>query len=115
MMNNFINENIVLLVMIVISLIFIYIILNQRKTLKSKNLLLLEHEEKITYLRKIHAEYEYKQTQKEHANEKKTLELNHTIESLEEKINDGTKNQVVAKIEAFKNKRDQQIKRVNLG
>jgi DNA mismatch repair ATPase MutS len=75
----------------------------------------LEHEEKIKYLRQTHVEYEYNQTQKEHSHEKKVLELKHTIENLEEKINDGTKNQVVAKLEAYKNKRDQQLKRVNLG
>jgi len=96
-------------------LVLIYSLLRQRKILKYKNKLIMEHEEKIKFLRQINAENEYKQTQKEHANEKILLELHHTIATLEEKINDGTKNQVVAKLEAWKNKREQQLKRVNLG
>ena len=54
-------------------------------------------------------------TEEKHDNEKTCLEFQHTITMLEEKINDGTKNQVVAKLEACKNKREQQLKRVNLG
>ena len=69
----------------------------------------------MEFLRKINAENDYKCTQKEHANEKAVLEFKHTITTLEEKINDGTKNQVVAKLEALKNKREQHLKRVNLG
>jgi len=75
----------------------------------------IEHEEKIKFLRQTHLEYQYKQSQKEHLSEKKVLELEHTIQNLEEKINDGTKNQVVAKLEAYKNKREKQLNRVNLG
>lgn len=89
--------------------------LRQRKTIKHNEELLKEYEEKIKFLRKTHAEYEYKQTEKNHANEKSFLELEHTITILEEKINDGTKNQVVAKLETCKNKREQELKRVDLG
>ncbi|WP_373034126.1 hypothetical protein [Sulfurovum sp.] len=95
--------------------VLVYSILKQRKTLKDKNTLIIEQEEKIKFLRQTYAEYEYKQTQKNHTDEKRLLEFQHTITTLEEKINDGTKNQVVAKLKEYKNKRDQQLKRVNLG
>lgn len=103
-----------LIIFFVIS-VLVYSILKQRTTLKDKNRLILEQEEKIKFLRQTYAEYEYKQTQKKHTDEKRLLELQHTITTLEEKINDGTKNQVVAKLKEYKNKRDQQLKRVNLG
>ena len=119
------NENIITLpkmyfvsvglVTLFVMLVLIASILRQRKIIKNNNALLIEHEENIKFLRQTHAEYEYKQTEKNHANEKSILEFQHTITSLEEKINDGTKNQVVAKLEACKNKREQQLKRVNLG
>jgi glutaredoxin-related protein len=119
------NENIVTLpkmyilpmglVIFFVILVLVYSFLKQRTTLKHKNALILEQEEKIKFLRQTHAEYEYEQTQKNHTNEKRFLELQHTVTTLEEKINDGTKNQVVAKLEEYKNKRDQQLKRVNLG
>ena len=119
------NENVVTLpkmyivsiglVALFVMLVLIYSFFRQRKTVKHKNELITEHEEKIKFLRQINAENEYKQTQKEHANEKIFLEFQHTITTLEEKMNDGTKNQVVAKLEVYKNKREQQLKRVNLG
>lgn len=119
------NENIVILpkmyilpmglLILFVILVLVYSFLKQRTTLKHNNTLILEQEEKIKFLRQTHAEYEYEQTQKNHTNEKIFLEYQHTVTTLEEKINDGTKNQVVAKIEEYKNKRDQQLKRVNLG
>jgi len=119
------NENIVTLpkmyivpmglVILFVVLVLVYSFLKQRTTLKHKNALILEQEEKIRFLRQTHAEYEYKQTEKNHTDEKVLLKLQHTVTTLEEKINDGTKNQVVAKLEEYKNKRDQQLKRVNLG
>ena len=103
------------LITLFVMLVLIVSFLRQKKILNHKNELIIAHEEKIKFLRQINAENEYKHTQKEHANEKTFLELQHTITTLEEKINDGTKNQVVAKLEACKNKREQQLKRVNLG
>lgn len=119
------NENIITLpemyivpmglIILFVILVLVYSFLKQRTTLKDKSTLILEQEEKIKFLRQTHAEYEYKQTQKNHTDEKRLLELQHTISTLEEKINDGTKNQVVAKLEEYKNKRDQELKHVNLG
>ena len=99
------------IVILFVILVLIYSFLK----LKHKNALILKHEEKIKFLRQTHAEFEYKQTEKNHTDEKRFLELQQTVSTLEGKINDGTKNQVVAKLEEYKNKRDQQLKRVNLG
>jgi len=119
------NENIVTLpqmyilpiglVILFVILVLVYSVLKQRTTLKHNHTLIMEQEEKIKFLRQTHAEYEYKQTEKHHTDEKRLLELQHTITTLEEKINDGTKNQVVAKIKEYKNKRDKKLKRVKLG
>jgi uncharacterized membrane protein YgaE (UPF0421/DUF939 family) len=98
-----------------VMLLLLFTLSKQKKATKEKSDIVAEHEEKIKFLRKINAENDYKCTQKEHANEKAVLEFKHTITTLEEKINDGTKNQVVAKLEALKNKREQHLKRVNLG
>ena len=103
------------LVILFVMLILIVSFFKQRNTVKHNNELIIEQEDKIKFLRQTHAEYEYKQTEKEHANEKTFLEFQHTITNLEEKIKDGTKNQVVAKLEACKSKREQQLKRVDLG
>jgi len=74
------NENIVALpimyivpmglVVLFVILVLVYNILKQRTTLKDNNRLILEQEEKIKFLRQTYAEYEYKQTQKNHADEK---------------------------------------------
>jgi len=124
-MNNLIDKNIdtliqtyfipVNLVFLFILLFLVYTIARQRSILKKQIEICTRHEEKIKFLRQTHVEYQYKQSQKEHLSEKKVLELEHTIENLEEKINDGTKNQVVAKLEAYKNKREKQLNRINLG
>ncbi len=103
------------LVTLFVMLVLIVSFFKQRKILKHNNELIIEHEEKIKFLREINAENEYKHTEKKHENEKTCLEFQHTITTLEEKINDGTKNQVVAKLEACKNKREQELKRVDLG
>jgi hypothetical protein len=103
------------LIIVFIMLVLIFSLSKQKRAMREKNNLISEHEEKIKFLRKINAENDYKYTQKEHANEKAVLEFKHTITILEEKINDGTKNQVVAKLEALRNKREQQLKHINLG
>ena len=103
------------LVVVFVVFFLLYILLKQKSLLSEKNITIVKHEEKIKFLRQIQSENEYKQTQKEHATEKSILELHHTIKNLEEKINDGTKNQVVAKLEAYKTKRERQLKHINLG
>ncbi len=75
-----------------------------KKNAKDKKIL-EEKEEKITWLRQIHAENEHRHLKKEQETEKEIISLKHTIEDLERKLQEGTKNQVVAKIEALQKKR----------
>ena len=82
--------------------------------LNEKRKLLGEKEEKIAWLRKVMAQNEHAKTKLEHENEKKILELQHTIEMLERKAKEGTKNQVVAKIEEQQRKRARMLERVGL-
>ena len=76
--------------------------------------LLKEKEEKIAWLRKVMAQNEHAKTKLEHENEKKIMELTHTIEMLERKAKEGTKNQVVAKIEEQQQKRARMLERAGL-
>ncbi len=67
--------------------------------------LLQEREEKITWLRQVHAENEHRRMKQIQELEKELLAKQHTIEQLEMKLKEGTKNQVVSKIEALQNER----------
>jgi len=80
------------------------IIVQMRKSSKEKELL-REKEEKITWLRQIHAENEHRHLQKVQEMEKENLKLLHRIDDLERKLKEGTKNQVVSKIEELQSKR----------
>jgi len=75
------------------------------KRASQQNEVLKEKEAKITWLRQIHAENEQKHLNKEKELEKEILKLEHTIEKLELQLAEGTKNQVVEKIEALQKKR----------
>jgi len=85
-------------------LMLVIIIVQMRKGAKEKQLL-QEKEEKITWLRQIHAENEHRHLQKVQEMEKENLKLAHTIENLERKLQEGTKNQVVSKIEELQKRR----------
>ena len=87
---------------------------NCKGALKRKRELLGEKEQKIAWLRKMMAQNEYAKTKLEHENEKKIMELTHTIETLERKVKEGTKNQVVAKIEEQQRKRERMLERAGL-
>ncbi len=82
--------------------------------LNEKRELLGEKEEKIAWLRKVMAQNEHAKTKLEHETEKRIMELTHTIETLERKAKEGTKNQVVAKIEAQQQKREKALSRAGL-
>jgi nicotinamide mononucleotide adenylyltransferase len=88
------------------------IIVQMRKSAKDKALL-TEREEKITWLRQIHAENEHRHLQQVQEMEKENLKLTHTIEDLERKLKEGTKNQVVSKIEELRNRRATVEKRLS--
>jgi|GEM_PF-2175543 len=90
-------------------LFFIVWIVALSKTNKLHTLL-KEKEEKIEWLRRIKGENEYRLTQQIQELEKHITELNHTVENLERQIKEGTKNQVVAKLEALQRKREQALK-----
>jgi hypothetical protein len=79
-------------------------IVQMRKSSQDK-VLLAEKEEKITWLRQIHAEHEHAHLEKEKTLESEILKLTHANENLELKLKEGTKNQVVTKIEELQNKR----------
>ena len=79
-------------------------IIQMRKGSQDK-LLLQEKEEKIISLSNVYAEKEQNYLQKELALEKEILKLTHSNENLELRLKEGTKNQVVNKIEELQNKR----------
>ena len=81
------------------------IALVQMRRASQDKLLLQDKEEKILVLSKVYAEKEQEHLHKELALEKEILKLIHSNESLELKLKEGTKNQVVTKIEELQNKR----------
>ena len=96
----------VFLFLLLAGIMFIFI----RKNTKNKKLL-AEKEEKIMWLRQINAENEHRHTQREQEMEKEILKQTHTIENLELKLKEGTKNQVVSKIEELQSRRQTAQKR----
>ena len=81
------------------------IALVQMRRASQDKLLLQDKEEKILVMSKVYAEKEQEHLHKELALEKEILKLTHSNESLELKLKEGTKNQVVTKIEELQNKR----------
>jgi uncharacterized membrane protein YgaE (UPF0421/DUF939 family) len=95
-----------------LSALFIFIVLctlyiNLRKKYQSIHTTLEEKEEKITWLRQIQAKNETRDKRAMEALEKKSIEQRHSIEKLEQKLREGTKNQVIAKLEALERKRQE--------
>jgi septal ring factor EnvC (AmiA/AmiB activator) len=117
-MNQLFTNNIYILPTMVtlgfLVLLLLVLLIVSRSQLRKKNKLLEEKEEKITYLRQVSATNEYRITAIEHETEKEIIDLKHTIEGLEKKINEGTKSQVVNKLEAQQNKRARALNRVGL-
>lgn len=97
-----------------VSLLLLFVLLRYKKTLHTLRSSIKEKDEKIKYLRQTHAEYEYNKIEGDHRHEKEIIALNHTIEQLELKLSQGTKNQVVTKIEALQAQRDKQRKYAGL-
>jgi Na+-transporting methylmalonyl-CoA/oxaloacetate decarboxylase gamma subunit len=79
-------------------------IVQMRKNSQDRQIL-KEKEEKITWLRQIYAEKEHNHLQDVQKMEKEILKLTHSNENLELRLKEGTKNQVVNKIEELQNKR----------
>jgi ABC-type transport system involved in cytochrome bd biosynthesis fused ATPase/permease subunit len=97
---------------IAVILFFMWVSCKQKR--KSDTAILEEKEEKITWLRRIGAENEHRRTTKIQELEKQIVEQNHTIDKLEQKLREGTKNQVVAKLEALQRKREQALSQAGM-
>ncbi len=88
-------------------LLLVYLLQRSRKVIKQK-------EEKIKWLRQISAENDHRHSKRANEDEKKIIELTHRVSMLESRLKEGTKNQVVAKIEAMQTKRDRVLKRAGI-
>jgi len=100
-----------------LSLLLIILFINNTSTkqkLKEAQETIEEKDEKINWLRRIGAENEHRHTTKIQELEKQIVELNHTIEKLEQRVKEGTKNQVVAKLEALQHKRAKAMEEAGL-
>jgi len=95
-------------------LVLLYLVFRYKKELNNARLLLEEKEEKIKWFRQIDAENERKRVALSHSVELEIQALNHTIEALEKEAKEGTKNQVIAKLEALQSKREKLLKRAGL-
>lgn len=94
--------------------LILYLYQRAKKAASKLQVLLNEKDEKIKWLRQIGAENDHKYTKKAHDAEKTILELTHKVSDLEARAKEGTKNQVVSKIEAQQSKREKAIKRAGL-
>lgn len=102
------------LAIILVILLLTYLMLKYKKALKTLKAQIIEKDEKIKTLRQYAYEHELKRKDREHEVEKTVLALEHTIEGLKTKEKEGLKSQVVLKIEAAQNRRERELKRVNL-
>ena len=100
---------------IFLAAIILYLLVTRSRKLQEMRSTLEEKEEKIQWLRQIHGENEYKLQTKIQDLEKALTEANHSIETLEQKLQEGTKNQVVAKLEALQHKREQALREAGMG
>ena len=110
MLTNYQTEITLTMLLIVVLLFILYIA--QRKEFKETETKLKEKEEKIAWLRQVHAQNDYRNTQRIQELEKEVLQLEHTVEKLETKLKEGTKNQVVAKLEALRSARENAQSRI---
>ena len=97
--------------LIFLSILITLIVLAAKTARQAREL--REKEEKIQWLRQVNAQNEQRHTEKIQAMEKEILTLQHTIETLEIQRKEGTRNQVVAKIEALQHRRDHAQKHLN--
>ena len=85
-----------------------------KKQIKSKNKRIEEKNEKIKWLDQTAAENESKCTTQDYETQKQIMALEHTVQMLETQVKEGTKNQVVSKIEALQAKRVRELVRTGL-
>lgn len=110
--NNY-DETLILVSIIVglLLLVLLQLVFKYKKELTQTRKLLGEKEEKIAWFRQIDAENERTKVALSHKVELETQDLQYTIEKLEKDTREGTKNQVIAKLEAQQNKREKLLNR----
>jgi len=94
-------------------LLMLGIIIIQYRKLSQEREILKEKSAKIDWLRQIRAENETKHLNELKEKEKEILTLTHRVETLELKLKEGTKNQVVEKIEALQKRRESVQRRLD--
>ena len=97
-----------------LTLVLIYLLVSRGKALKAARASLAEKDEKIQWLRQVQGENERKLNTRIQELEKELTHTEHTIDTLEQKIQEGTKNQVVAKLESLQHKRKQALNETGL-
>ncbi len=110
------EQNVMLIFFMIVLLLVVifFVLIYYYKKSKKQAEMLAEKDEKITFLRKLNATNEHRFSTKEHAFEKEMLALKHTVDTLEHTLKNGTKNQVVLKIESLQHKREQMLRRAGL-
>ena len=86
-------------------LLMLAIIIVQMRRSSADKEALKEKAAKIDWLRQVRVEDQQRYTKEIQALEKEILALTHTVERLEMKLAEGTKNQVLEKIEALEKRR----------
>lgn len=110
-------EKMVFLVSIIgglLLLVLLYLVLKYKKELNQTRKHLGEKEEKIALFQQKDTESEQKKVALSHKVELKIQAFQHTIEKLKKDAKEGTKNQVIAKLEAQQSKREKLLKRSGL-
>ncbi len=99
--------NIIIAFLIILVIILVIIIIFNNKKIKELNKTIKERDEKIQWLRKVFVQKENTLNKNIKNLEDQISNLNHTIDLLEQKLKEGTKNQVVTKLESLQRKREE--------
>lgn len=110
------QAHILLVISLSFGVIFVlfFVLLQTKKILKTTTKLLEEKKEKVTWFRQIEAEHERKRVELAHQVELEMQALHNSIEKLQKEAKEGTKNQVVSKLESQQHKRAKLLERVGL-
>ncbi len=95
------------IVSVLLVVAWVYLFLKYKKAMKEKD-------EKIESLHQLNTKNQTHYENKIQEEKSKILELTHTIERLETQAREGTKNQVISKIEAQQKKRARELRRAGL-
>ena len=96
------------------SLMLFLLLLQSNQRLQKTVKQLKEKKEKVTWFRQIEAEHERKRVELAHKVELEMQELHNSIEKLQKEAKEGTKNQVVSKLESQQHKRAKLLERAGL-